>query len=546
VADVARELLVKLGIQFDDKSAQRAEQKVDQLKYSAERLASTFSKLGGSRTAGMAKAFAGGDHLAKKALSIADVSPGSLGKFQGSNDPFAVMSKSLEYAEPKAKSFLERITSIRAALVGLGAVLVVNKLAHFIQGTADAADELKAQAERIGTTTQALQGLQYAAQLSDTSAEALGSGLQFLARSAYAASQGSKEAHAAFAKLGVSVKDSNGKLRTTDQIMLDVADGLKKIESPAEKTALTMKVMGRSAGELVPFLSRGSAEILAFRQELEDLGGSFGSEFVDLADEWNDNGTRLGAVLKGIGAAMGKGILPPLNNLINRFLIFWKASGEVIRLGLEKFLAGIGNTINVLLQILEPFIFTFVEGLSTVVGWVGSLDSGLMILVGTLGVLTAVLFGFLSPWLLLGALVALIVEDIYTFFVGGDSVTGKVVESFKEAGRSIMDFFSGVFDFIVEKFNVVGSMLSGGLRAVAGLWGGDVSQTITAQGSSGVTPSGGGANVINAPTTTNAITVHASAGMDENALADKVAQKISEHEDERNREAFGALVPAAR
>ncbi len=510
MAEVARELLVKLGIQFDNKSAANAEAKISHIKYAAEGLARSFKNIDRAGTAGISK-----------------------------------LSGSLDYAAKPATSFLDKLKSVKGALVAVGAAFAVSKIANFIQHTADSADELKAQAERIGTTTKALQGLQFAAELSDTSAEALGSGLQFLARSAYAAKSGSKEAQDAFKKLGVSVTDSNGKLRTTDQIMLDVADGLQKIESPAEKTALTMKVMGRSAGELVPFLAKGSAELLAFRLELEELGGSFSTEFIDLADDWNDNGKRMGAVLRGIGAAMANGILPPLNRLVNRFLEFWKFSGGIIRSGLEKFFAGIGNTLEIIGKLLEAFLYPAITLFASLVDWVGSFDSGLQIIIATLGAVAAVMFGLVAPWVLIAAVIALVAEDIYTYFVGGDSVTGKVVESFKAMGREISAFFSNTLDWIVEKFNALGGIAKGLLTTAANFLGGDVSQTLTQQVGSTVAPSGtSGGSVTNAQSQTT-ITVNASPGMDESALADKVAKKIEEHETARNQEAFGALVPAA-
>jgi hypothetical protein len=510
MADVARELLVKLGIQFDDASAKRAEQKVEQLKYAAENMARSF-KL--------------------------DRGVGSPGK---------VVGDSMAYAAKPADGLLSKVNALRAGLLGLAAAFGAYKIASFVQSTADAADALKTQAEKIGTTTQALQGLQFAAQMNDSSAEALGQGLQFLARSAFAAKEGSKEAQAAFTKLGVKITDASGKLRTTDQIMLDVADGLQKIDSPAEKTAIAMKVLGRGASELVPMLSKGSAEILAFREELDALGGSFATDFVDLADEWNDNGTRMATILKGIGAAVAKGVLKPLDKMVSRFVEFWKLSGEIFRSGLEKFFAGIGKVLFTIYTLIEPILAAF-AGLFVIVDWLGDLDDGLQVIIVSVGVLAAAAFGLIAPWALLIGLIALIAEDIYTYFMGGDSVTGKLVETFHGMALEIGEAFSAAFDWIVEKFQWMHDKIRNGIRAIAGIFG-DGGPTAAEIGVTGgyATPNPFASSVVNAPSTTNQITVNATPGMDEAALADKVAQKISEYEDARNQEAAGALVPALR
>src|SRR5690242_13069362 len=130
MADVARELLIKLGISFDAQSAARAEKRVEQLKYAAENMSRAFSSK----------------------LAV----PGGGG-----------VGPSADYVAAPAESMLAKVNALKAGLAGLAAAFAATRIARFVESVADAADQLKANAERIGTTTQALQGLQYAAQLSD-------------------------------------------------------------------------------------------------------------------------------------------------------------------------------------------------------------------------------------------------------------------------------------------------------------------------------------------------------------------------------------------
>ena len=82
-------------------------------------------------------------------------------------------------------------------------------------------------------------------------------GLSFitLSRNIRNAGEGSKAAKKAFEELGVSQDDL--KKRNTQQVLLEVADGLAKIDNPARRAALAQQLFGRAAQGLIPVLAQG-------------------------------------------------------------------------------------------------------------------------------------------------------------------------------------------------------------------------------------------------------------------------------------------------
>lgn len=82
----------------------------------------------------------------------------------------------------------------------------------------------------------------------------------------------SSKAASPFQKLGVNVKDANGKLRPFNELLLEVADKFKVLPDGAEKTALAMQLFGRSGKDMIPLLNLGSQGIEKLSKKADELG----------------------------------------------------------------------------------------------------------------------------------------------------------------------------------------------------------------------------------------------------------------------------------
>ena len=121
------------------------------------------------------------------------------------------------------------------------------------------------------------------AELSDTSLQSLEKAFPALARGIDdAVIKGTGPAAEAFARLGVTLTDANGKVRETDQVMLDLADKFKAMPDGTEKAALASQIFGQRLGsELIPMLNSGGDAV-------RNMGTALTQDFADKAAAFND------------------------------------------------------------------------------------------------------------------------------------------------------------------------------------------------------------------------------------------------------------------
>jgi hypothetical protein len=95
-------------------------------------------------------------------------------------------------------------------------------------------------ADKIGVGVEALQELRFAAKASGIEQQTLDMALQRFTRRAAEAAQGTGEAKDALAQMGIALRDQNGNLRRSEDLLADVADAFARIEDPAERVRLAL------------------------------------------------------------------------------------------------------------------------------------------------------------------------------------------------------------------------------------------------------------------------------------------------------------------
>src|SRR5690606_6331240 len=188
-----------------------------------------------------------------------------------------------------------------------------------MKGIIDRADETEKAAQRLGMTGEALTGLRHAADLSGVSAEQLSSAITRLNKSA---ADGNK----AFEAMGIKVQDANGNLKSSDQLLKEVAGKFAGYQDGAAKAALAQELCGRSGAELMPLLNAGAEGISAMQEEAAALGLVLDQDTRKAAEAFNDNLTRLNRVQEGITTQISAQMLPTMLNLSDRLVAVAKDS----------------------------------------------------------------------------------------------------------------------------------------------------------------------------------------------------------------------------
>jgi hypothetical protein len=200
-------------------------------------------------------------------------------------------------------------------LAGLTSVFAAIQVAQLAKGLIDVADRMDELSKRTGIAVSELSALSNTAALAGSSQEEFASSLTRLNKAIAEAASGSKDQAIAFSNLGISVKDAQGNIRPTTDILGDVADAFSRVEDGAVKTQYQMALFGRSGANMNEFLSKGSAGI-------KEFGGSISEEFAKQSGDFNDNLTRIG---QHIQKEFGERATPILERFNRVMSDVWKA-----------------------------------------------------------------------------------------------------------------------------------------------------------------------------------------------------------------------------
>ena len=97
--------------------------------------------------------------------------------------------------------------------------------------------------------------------MSDVSLEALQKGIKSLSQNILEANTGVGDGAQVFEALGISVKNADGTLKSTEQVLLEVADIFATLEDGTVKTTLAVKLFGKAGQDMIPLLNQGKAGI---------------------------------------------------------------------------------------------------------------------------------------------------------------------------------------------------------------------------------------------------------------------------------------------
>ncbi|QNO17877.1 phage tail protein [Caproicibacterium amylolyticum] len=202
------------------------------------------------------------------------------------------------------------LAGIGAAAVGAGKSLVdasVNSAAY--------ADDILTMSAQTHMSTEALQAYKYAAELVDTPLETLTGSMAKQIRSMNSAAGGSKDMTAAYAKLGVSIQDSNGHLKNSEDVYWSTIDALGKVKDSTERDALSMQIFGKSAQDLNPLIEKGSAGIKELAAEATNMGAVMSGDQLNSLGKFDDTVQRLKSGASAAKNVLGTVLLPQMQTL---------------------------------------------------------------------------------------------------------------------------------------------------------------------------------------------------------------------------------------
>lgn len=300
------------------------------------------------------------------------------------------------------------LRTLGVAVAGLAIVRVirgwVEAVHEFVQSMAEAGDELDKTSRSLGINTGALQEWRHAANLSGVNATALTGAIRRLsANMGTAVITPTSAAAIEFNRLGIQLRDADGNLRDVTDVMTEMADPLRDMESNTQRVATTTALMGRSGAALNPLFVQGSEGIAAMRAELEELGGGASPEMIQASADLVDAQARLDLAILSIKTRIASQLLPTFQALVDatREISAWFARNEQALAVFKIALIAVGVVVGILAVALALVLGPVLLGLLVV----------------------------MSPVILTVTALILVIQDLYVWVQGGDSVIGTFVES---------------------------------------------------------------------------------------------------------------------
>lgn len=190
-----------------------------------------------------------------------------------------------------------------------------------LKGAIDVGDQLNKLSQKTDVAVGKLSELRFAGQLADVDLAQLGKGLRTLGNNMAAAAAGNREQIALFNAMGVAIKNTDGSLRSVDDVLLDIADKFETYADGAGKGALASKVFGDRLGtELIPLLNQGSRGIREAGEEARRFGAVFSGDLARKSEQFNDNLTRIATAMEGLKIKALGGLIDGLVTLSEKFL----------------------------------------------------------------------------------------------------------------------------------------------------------------------------------------------------------------------------------
>lgn len=203
-------------------------------------------------------------------------------------------------------------TGLRAAFAGF----VANEIAHVTSAIAEQAASLADLSEQTSLSTDDLQAWTLAANLGGASAQDFTAGLRKLSKELATGVDESGQQSKLFRNLGIETKDSAGKVRELSDVLPEIAEKFKGLQSGAEKSALAQQIFGRAGSKLVPLLSQGAEGVAKLREQFEALGGGFSKEAIANADEYDDALVKLNFSFFGLKSLLATQVFPALSRVV--------------------------------------------------------------------------------------------------------------------------------------------------------------------------------------------------------------------------------------
>lgn len=217
------------------------------------------------------------------------------------------------------------------AAVAAAIVKVEKAMISMTKESAAFADNIITLSMQTGQSTQQLQEFAYASELIDVSVDTLQGSLTKLTNNMQDTMNGTGNAKASFDKLGVSVTNADGSMRSANDVFYETIDALGQVKNETERDAMSMDIFGRSAQDLNPLIIQGSQTLKAYADEAHNVGYVLDDEALSALGAVDDAYQRLQNTQEGVKNQLSAEFAPYLEEFYGDVTTMVKDGGKALK-----------------------------------------------------------------------------------------------------------------------------------------------------------------------------------------------------------------------
>lgn len=370
----------------------------------------------------------------------------------------------LRAASEQFKEWGSQLESAGQKMRGLSVAgaAVVAALGAIAYKSGTSADDLNTLSKVYSINTTDLQKYAVAADLVDVSVEDIARSHVKLEKSMYSAQNGSKSQTEAFDKLGVSITNADGSLRSSDEVWQDTITALGQVTNETERDAIAQQLMGKSAAQLNPLIEDQGETY----KNLTDTLAKYDLDFVDQktldgANQFNDALDTMKAIgsvaISTIGSQLAAYLAPALEKVVDWVgrLAQWLTTLSPEVLTVIGIIAAVVAAIGPVLIVLGKLA----TGISAILNLANMLGVGIGALAGPVGIAIAVIAALI-------AIGVLLYKNWDTIKAKATEVKNLVVAQWNALKANVAAIFNGIKAQTLAIWNGIKSAVSTAANAI--------------------------------------------------------------------------------
>ncbi len=406
------------------------------------------------------------------------------------SDEFKDVNKKFKFFRRSLTNVTDQVTSTAKKLalpLTAAASAVGFSLSQMMSKFLDTGDAIDKASMRIGIGVDRLQSLQYAAKLSGATAEDMNSALGKLNENIAKAAAGKNEELASlFKKLGISLKDANGHVRTAADVLPEFADAIQRNTNSSVRARMAIAAFGDAGQKLIPMLHDGSKGLADMEKQAHDLGLTMSQDDVKAAASLGDKFTDLGSVFDSFGNTISAKLAPVLGPLIDDLTEFLAKNKDAFAGRLSEAVSKLSDSLKkvdfekLADDAMDCFhaigeLYDKIGGFDTILKALAALMAGKVIIaigsfVGSLLTLGQSFFALIPIIKAVGiAFVANPIGAVITAIAAGAAL---IISNWDKVGPFFTGLWNGITAIFTGAIKTIENVISGWIDGIKTLWSG--------------------------------------------------------------------------